>query len=512
MLKLFVASIALTISLVAAGHWEVSTLAGDGTPAFADGMSTTAKFTKPYSIACDNKGNFYIADTYNHRIRKLAPSDDGNSWQVITIAGDGAAGFADGNGLKTAKFNTPTGIVYDEAGNLYIADAYNDRIRKLAYDQQKESWEVSTIAGGTKGYADGIGTITKFSSPNGIAYDGVGNFYVTDVMNHRIREFDYDKQKESWEVSTIAGSTIGYADGVDTATKFRAPVGIACDNSGNLYVADAYNYRIRQLVYDPQKKIWEVSTIAGSTIGYADGIGTAAKFNNPMSIAYDGKGNLFVADTDNNRIRKLIPSDDGNSWQVVTIAGNGTAGFADGDGLKTAQFRYPNGIACDNKGNIYVADTNNNRIRKLVFVPDNHNPIATPGSIEGNEDSTISGSLLSLVSDGDKDNLIYYSAVKNADGVIIKSPTPEIITSKGGKVTVNTDGTYSYSNQDRYFSGTDSFTYLVEDGHGGATSETITINVRELTMREAAQKICIDPKWVLGYFGRRIAKWFSACI
>jgi len=261
--------------------------------------------------------------------------------KVSTLAG-GEEGFANGQGYA-AKFNLPYGITIDAAGNLYVTEIRNDRIRKIT-----PKGEVSSFVGGEEGFADGEGSVAQFRSPRGIAIDAAGNLYVADSGNHSIR-----KVTPEGVVSTLAGGEEGFADGQGSAAKFSLPFGITIGTAGNLYVTDGHNHRIRKVT--PKG---EVSTLAGSgEHSFADGQGSVAKFNAPYDITIDTVGNLYVADSGNHGIRKITPK-----GEVSTLAG-GEYGF--GDGRKNHRFAEPHGIAIDTAGNLYVADTQNHRIRKI---------------------------------------------------------------------------------------------------------------------------------------------------
>jgi len=319
----------------------VTTFAGSGTAGYADGTGTAASFNSPTGIALDSVGNVYVADSYNHRIRKISPTGI-----VTTLAGSDTIGYTDGLGTA-ASFHSPCGVAIDARGNVYLADAGNNRIRKIS-----PTGVVTTFAGsGTAGYAEGSGTAASFNSPTGIALDGAGNVYVADSYNHRIR-----KISPTGVVTTLAGSgTGGYADGTGTAASFNWPKGVAVDGVGNVYVADQSNNRIRKV-----SPAGLVTSFAGSaTSGFADGLGTTASFDWPSGIAIDGTGNIYVADQGNNRIRKISPA-----GVVTTLAGSEIRGFADGTG-NVASFDSPGGVAVDGAGNVYAADQNNNRIRKI---------------------------------------------------------------------------------------------------------------------------------------------------
>jgi sugar lactone lactonase YvrE len=209
---------------------------------------------------------------------------------------------------------------------------------------------VTTFAGSVAGYLDGTGTAAEFDNPHELALDNAGNIYVVDQSNQMIREIT-----PAGVVTTFAGSGLqGFQDGPAATATFSFPSGVAVDGSGNVYVADYQNNAIRKISGGV------VSTLAGGTQGSADGTGTAAQFNQPDDIAIDNTGNLYVTDWANHEIRKVTPA-----GVVTTFAGNGTGGFANGKGT-AAIFNHPWGIAIDSKNNIYVGDEYNNMIRKIT--------------------------------------------------------------------------------------------------------------------------------------------------
>ena len=318
----------------------VTTFAGSGYPAFADGIGTAASFNSPSVICIDSAGVLYVADSLNQRIRRIATNG-----MVTTIAGSGTAGFADGIGAA-ASFYNPNGICVDSAGILYVADTFNQRIRRIATNGM-----VTTIAGsGIAGFADGIGAAASFWNPTSICVDSTGVLYVADVINNRIRRITMNGS-----VDTFAGNgSPSFVDGIGTAAGFYNPSGICIDSAGVLYVADSSNQIIRRITTNAS-----VTTIAGSGIaGFADGIGAAASFNIPWEICIDSAGILYVADMFNYKIRRIA-----TNGMVTTIAGSGK-GFADGIGA-AAMFALPKGICIDSSGILYIGDGENNRIRKI---------------------------------------------------------------------------------------------------------------------------------------------------
>lgn len=264
-----------------------------GNPVFASGVTTIAgqaKVNHPKGITKDSSGNVYFADSGNHRIRKISLKFPCEKSSIISTLEGSDQGCVDGSGQ--AKFNDPSGIVLDPSGTIYIADSGNHRIRKISL-----SGIVSTMAGSTQGFSDGIGTSALFNYPTSLVLDASGNLYVADSGNHRIR-----KITSTGVVSTFAGSTQGYLDGSGALAKFNTPYGICKDINGNLYVTDADNNRIRKITTTGM-----VSTIAGSLQGDLDGIGVNALFNYPTGIDIDSSNNLYVTDTNNNKL-KIITS------------------------------------------------------------------------------------------------------------------------------------------------------------------------------------------------------------
>jgi sugar lactone lactonase YvrE len=264
----------------------VSTFAGTGIAGAADGNRLSATFNNPYGLAIDGRGNIYVGDVANHRIRKISP--DG---MVTTFAG-GKKGFSDRAG-KWAMFNHPYGIAVDSRNNIYVADSYNNRVRKITPDG-----DVTTFAGnGGDGFVDAHGLEAQFYVPIGIAVDAKGNVYIGDEGNSSIR-----KITPSGHVSTLAGNgNYSFMDGEGKHAEFNAPGGIAIDSSGNLYVADYMNNCIRKVTASGK-----VSKIAGNLKkGFADGDASKAQFHYPFGIAVDDKGVVYVGDRSNHRIRKI---------------------------------------------------------------------------------------------------------------------------------------------------------------------------------------------------------------
>jgi NHL repeat len=346
----------------------VTTLAGTaGMFGSADGTGTAARFGSPSGVAVDGAGNVYVADMVNDTIRKITAGG-----VVTTLAGTASMrGSEDGTGAA-ARFYFPIGVAADSAGNVYVADTKNDTLRKIT-----TGGVVTTLAGtaSMRGSEDGTGAAARFYSPSGVAVDNASNVYVADRGNHTIR-----KVTAAGLVTTLAGTAgmSGNADGMGTAARFYSPSGVAVDSAGNVYVADLSNYAIRKVT-----AAGVVTTLAGTArmFGSADGTGATARFDNPIGVAVDSAGNVYVADGRNSTIRKVTAA-----GVVTTLAGTaGMFGSADGTGT-AARFGGLAGVAVDSAGNVYVADQGNQTIRKVTaagVVTTLAGTAGMPGSVDG---------------------------------------------------------------------------------------------------------------------------------
>ncbi|AZT84803.1 hypothetical protein EHN06_15270 [Marinobacter sp. NP-4(2019)] len=338
----------------------IDTVAGNGRRGFAGdgGPATAARLNYPSDVAVDAEGNLYFADFRNHRIRRMSPEGT-----INTVAGTGDAGFSgDGGPATDARLNYPSGVAVDAEGNLYIADAYNSRIRRISPDGT-----ITTVAGtGDEGFSGdgGAATAALLNDPRGVTLDAAGNLYIADTRNHRIRRVSPDGT-----ISTVAGNgKWGFSGdgGPATAARLVYPQGVAVDAAGNLYIADAGNHRIRRVSPDGT-----ISTVAGSDTGVTGAFGgfsgdggpaTAAELNSPDGVAVGAAGNLYISDTGNHRIRRVSP--DGI---ISTVAGIGKWGSSgDGGPATAARVVYPQGVAVDPAGNLYIADYYNHRIRRVA--------------------------------------------------------------------------------------------------------------------------------------------------
>jgi ATP-dependent protease HslVU (ClpYQ) peptidase subunit len=320
---------------------KVITLAGSGLPnASVDGVGIQATFWNPEDLVVDASGNLYVVERGASKIRKITQAG-----VVTTLAGGNIAGSVDGIGID-ASFLAPSGLTIDATGNLYIADTGNDKIRKIT-----PAGLVTTIAGtGVAGSTDGGVGIASFYCPTDVAIGTSGNLYVADECNNKIR-----KITPSGIISTFAGNGIeGSADGIGVLASFNNPHSIATDISGNVYVSEWGNHKIRKITPEGV-----VTTLAGGSNSGEDGTGSNAGFILPSGITIDTFGNLYIADTHFNKIRKITPV-----GVVTTFAGTGKADNLDGL-IATATFQTPFSVTIDNLGNIYV--TASGKIRKIAY-------------------------------------------------------------------------------------------------------------------------------------------------
>jgi sugar lactone lactonase YvrE len=327
-----------------------TTFAGSSGPegvGSADGTGSAAKFNGPLGIGCDSQGNVYVSDIQNSTIRKITPAG-----VVTTLAGLAThTGTNDGTG-SNAQFDEPAGLVVDKSGNIYVADYLNSSVREVT-----PAGVVTTVAGvnGAPGIADGTGSIAKFNTPYGIATDGNGNFYIADTGNLEVR-----KMTSTFAVTTIAGKSKnpGDVDATGTSSRFKYPTGVAVDGNGNIYVVDSGNLVIREI--NPSSLAVSTYVGTGGVAGFTNGTGAAAQFEDPIAIAATSGGTLYIADSGSSLIKEVAPG-----AVVTTYAGQPFSGFLDGSG-SAAQLDTPTGVAVDSSGNVYVADQFNDLIRKIT--------------------------------------------------------------------------------------------------------------------------------------------------
>lgn len=392
---------------------------GDGGPAI------NAELYDPYGVAVDNEGNIYIADEGNGRIRKVLPNGI-----IITVAGNGIQGFAgDGGPAVTAELDTPVGVATDGAGNLYIADLLNNRIRRVSPDGKISTVAGNGIAGYMGGYSGdgGQATSAQLNEPTGVAVDGNGNIFVADTNNNRIRKISLDgiistvagggsvsasdgalatnavlagpqsvtldlagnlyiadafvirKVLPSGTIAIVAGggSLNPGDDGPAIDATLSDPRAVAADYDGNLYIADTGHYRVREVTLSGT-----ISTVAGTGTQTDSANGTNAAetpLDSVGSVALDGAGNLYIAGGSDNLVRKLSAN-----GVISVVAGGGSAMPGDGGAATDAELNFPLGVAVDNAGNLYIADNANCRIRKV-------SPNGTITTVAGNGTNGYSG-------------------------------------------------------------------------------------------------------------------------
>jgi hypothetical protein len=328
----------------------INTLAGSGRHGFSGGTATSALIDGVSAIAVNSQGTVYLADSWNNRIRVI--QSDG---MVSTVAGTGEAGFSgDGGPALSAKLNCPRGLAIDVQGNLYVSDTANSRIRKIT-----ATGIITTIAGtGVDGFSgdDGAAASAKLNSPRGLALDAGGNLYIADAFNFRIRKIN-----TQGKINTIAGMG-AFGQSGDGGPATQATIGfiqsLTVDSGGNLYFADVYNHCIRKVSANGN-----ISTIAGGGFGAGnDGeLAINAHFRFPQGIAVDALGNVFVADSENHRLWVI-----GTDGYLHALAGTGAAGFSgDGSFASAAQLNGPSALALDSAGRLLISDQRNYRVRHV---------------------------------------------------------------------------------------------------------------------------------------------------
>jgi len=343
---------------VAAGTGIITTVAGNGSLAYSGdgGPATSASVGVPYGVAVDGSGNLYIADTWNNVIRRV----DVGTGVITTVAGGTAGSCGDGGAAISACLATPRGVTVDGDGNLYIADSDNYRVRKVAAD----TGIITTVAGnGSPGFTGdgGAATSASLSRPASVRVDGAGNVYIADELNNRVRRV----AAGTGIITTIAGGSIGDG-GLATSTSLGDVYDVAVDGSGNLYLADQNDNRVRKVAAGTGI----ITTVAGNGPlggifggGGDGGVATNADLNLPLGVAADTGGNLYIADAGNSRIRKVAAG----TGIITTVAGNGVQTFAgDGGPATGASLRFPYGVAVDIGDNLYIADSSDHRIRKVA--------------------------------------------------------------------------------------------------------------------------------------------------
>jgi sugar lactone lactonase YvrE len=399
---------------IAEGNWRIrkvdpagtiTTAAGGGCCGGDGGPATSTHLSEPVGVAVDAAGNLFIAERASARIRMVDPAGT-----ITTVAGTGSAGLSgDGGAAISAQLSYPSGVAVDAAGNLFIADMWNQRIRKV-----DPAGTITTVAGGgSDGLGDGGSAMSaQLSYPSGVAVDAAGNLFIADTENHRIREVD-----AAGTITTVAGNgSVGFSgDGGPAISAslflhedcgmyctYRPNAGVAVDAAGNLFIADAVNDRIRKV-----DTAGTITTVAGNGLAGFSGDGgpaISAQLSDPSGVAVDATGNLFIAEG-NRRIRKVDPAGTittvvgsatsvwltasgvaadaaGNLFiadaknqrirevdtagTITTVAGTGSAGFSgDGGPATRAQLSYPSGVAVDAAGNLFIAERDNARIRKV---------------------------------------------------------------------------------------------------------------------------------------------------
>lgn len=452
--RIFVLFITVVLSNSVSYALKITTIAGNGSVGFSGdgGLATSTALYHPLGVYKDNSGNLYIADGDNNRIRKV----DAATGIITTVAGNGSASYSGDGGLATsASLRTPSGVSLDSAGNMYIADYNNHRIRKV----DAATGIITTVAGtGTAGFSGDGGPATSASLylPHGLCLDSAENIYIEDHLNHRIRKVN----GTTGVITTVAGNgiaTFSGDGGPAISASLRSPSGVYVDSAGNIYIADRDNQRIRKV--DGSTGI--ITTVVGNgSANYSGdgGLATSASLNGPAGVRIDSAGNLYIAEFYNQRIRKV----DGTTGIISTVAGTGSAGFSgDGGQSTSASLNFPSELFLDSANNIYIADYNNHRIREVII---NNTPVAVDDSYDTDRDT-----VLTIVTD-----VGVLANDTDADGDMLSAILVGDV--KNGTLAMNGDGSFTYT-PNANFIGNDSFTYKANDGKADSNEATVSITV-----------------------------------
>lgn len=412
---------ALVICTAIVPAQTITTVAGNGAVAYSgdSGPATAAALNHPRGVAIDAAGNIYVADLDNSRIRRI-----GADGMINTVAGNGVAGFSgDGEAATAAMLNRPQAVALDTAGNLIIADTQNRRIRKV-----DALGVISTIAGtGVEGYSGdgGPAALAMIQQAVDLAADGAGNVYFADSSGHRIR-----KISSNGIITTVAGTGVAgpLGDGSPaTAAQLNFPVGVAVDSKNNLYIADGDNFRIR-VVLDANSNIY---TVAGTGTGGFSGDGgpaLGAKLNFALGVRVDSSGRIFIADSANNRVRVVTGLD------ISTLAGTGTDGYSgDGGPAASAMLNFPWALALDNAGNLLLGDRVNSRVRKITLNTQGQ-PILSANSMVNGASFAPAGTAAGAVAPG---SIVAIFGADLASGTASAANVPLPIAIADATVTMN---------------------------------------------------------------------------
>lgn len=414
---------------VVAATGLIETVAGTGTAGFAGdgGLAVDAELNEPSGVWVDSPGNIFLTDVLNNRVREVTAANG----LIQTVAGNGTSN-GDAGPATTALFNEPTGVAVDSSSNVFVTDLANNRVREVI----SATGIVGTFAGnGTFGFSGDGGPATgaELAYPTGVFVGTSGNVFIADYDNNRIREV----VTATGNIQTVAGNgTQGYSGdgGPATSAELNHPTGVFVDGSGNIFIADYGNQRIREVM----TATGIIQTVAGNgTSGYSGdgGPATSAELNGPIKISMDSHGNIFISDFNNNRVREVLAS----TGNIQTVAGNGTAGFSgDGGPATNAELNFPRGVVVDRTGNIFITDTSNNRIREVSAASGNIATVAGNGiaGFSGDGGPAASAELNAPESPfGDGQGNLFFSdasnnRVRKIAGVVASAPSS--IVASGG--------------------------------------------------------------------------------